>query len=1271
MDYRILGPLEVLSGAQALNLPAGKPRSLLAVLLLHRNAVVSVDTLVDQLWVESPPSSARQMVKGYVADLRRALSPVGADVFIVTRARGYALEVGPGEIDAERFRELVDAGGAALASQRFHDAATHLREALALWRGPALAEFVYERFAEEAIRELEDLHLLALELRIDSELELGRHAQLVGELTVLVRAHPLRERLCELLMLALYRSGRAAEALEAYESTRSSLDELGLEPGPALRRMQHAVLRHDDEIVPAETNPPDATPELGHVAAVLEERRKVVTVLLCDSALSGPPDLDPEALRSAQGRVEVLAARVLEKYGGSVEKRSGDEIAAIFGMPIVHEDDPLRAVRAAVELRSELRALNEQLRRESRLAIEPQIGIDTGEVVAGASEPMVVTGAPLNRARRLARGASPNEILLGEATLEFVRGAVEVAPAAGVRSDSRAYGLVVLTPGAAADVRRFDAPLVGRERELAHIRESFTRCVGSSSSSLFTVLGVAGIGKSRLVAELRLELAGEARVLVAGCHPYGEGITFSPLREMLGQALGHPFAPGLAELLAGRPDREWIETAVARLVGLEGGTQGTIEESFFATRRVFERLAAERPLVLVFEDVHWAEPALLDLIAHIADLARGTSIFVLCLARPELHEHRPGWAGGAANATTMLLERLSPKESARLADWLLRDAPADEVSRAHALELAEGNPLFLEQLCAYADQTGWSYGGVLPPTVAALLGARVDMLPNAERALIERAAIVGTQFDAAAIEQIAPEELRALIPAGLDSLVRKELVRARVGDHGLETYQFRHALIRDAAYRAISKERRAELHALFADWLAATQGDEQLADELVGYHLEQAYRYRSELLRLDDETAAIGRNASARLESAAHNARGRSDIAAAVDLFARAIVPVADGDSRRARLTADLAATLSEGGRLDEAERELDEAKRLAATVKDEDVDAGVLVLRELLLSLRGVGDAAAGAAVVEHVLPIFERHEDRRGLCAAWRLRAWLEWNACRATPAATAWEQAATHARAAGDDHTHADVMTWIATAQWLGPTPVDEALRRCKEIHTELRANIEAEALVLRADAGLRAFGADFEGARKLLDESNTIFAELGLSLNAAISQVEPIVHLIAGDPHLAEVGLRSGREALLEMGEKAFLPTTAARLARALLEQGQVAEAEQFADEAFELAAGDDIVTHILALGARARIFAARGSTDDGLGLAREAVRLAGTTDFVNHHADALLDLANVCDAAGLPSEATDAVSEALVRFEAKGNIASAGRARARLEDYGVH
>ena len=480
-------------------------------------------------------------------------------------------------------------------------------------------------------------------------------------------------------------------------------------------------------------------------AAAARETRKTVTIVFCDvtGSTSLGERLDPESLRRVMARYFEAMRLVIEQHGGTVEKFIGDAVMAVFGIPVVHEDDGLRAVRAATGMRDALARLNEELERDYGTRLEARIGANTGEVVTGTEE-RLATGDAVNVAARLEQAAAPGEILLGRETYRLVRDAVEVEALDPLELKGKAEGVRsyrLLAVSGESQARRLDVPMVGRERELRLMRDAWERAVSERSCVLFTLLGVAGVGKSRLAEEFLRDLGGDLDALVVRgrCLSYGEGITYWPAVEVVLQlrTAGHePTGP------------------VAALLG-DGGAPTSPEEIAWGVRRLLEEAAAEAPLVVVLDDLQWAEPAFLELLEHVATMSRGAPILLFCVARPDLLERRPNWGGGMLNATTVLLEPLSAEETQKLIAMLGDGIDTDLAARIRAA--AEGNPLFVEEMVAMVEEGG---GGdvVVPPTVQALLAARLDQLEPAERGVLERGSVEGQVFHRGAVQALAPEE---------------------------------------------------------------------------------------------------------------------------------------------------------------------------------------------------------------------------------------------------------------------------------------------------------------------------------------------------------------------------------------------------------------------------------------------------------------------------------------------------------------------------------
>ena len=834
LEVRLLGPIEVERDGAPVALGGQKPRALLAVLALDPGRVVSVDALVEALWPGEPPETAAHAVQVYVSQLRKALGPV-----IATRAPGYELELARERVDAPRFARLTQQGRAALEGGDPTAAESALREALALWRGPALADFVYEPFAQTEIARLEELRTVAVEERIEADLALGRHAELVSELEALVQAQPLRERPRAQLMLALYRSGRQADALASYRSARETLvEELGIDPGPELRELEAAILRQDDSLLLEEA--PLARPAM--------QFRRLVTILFVDvvesMALAGA--LDPEALGGVLQRYFETVSTALTRHGGAVEKYAGDAVMAAFGIPVSHEDDALRAARAALDIRVGIAALNERLAQQHGVKLEIRIGIETGEVVATPTDARqrLVTGEAVGIAAKLEAAADAGTIVVGElagrlidhvATLEPL-GPLEIK---GKREPVQAYRLVDLTPLAPAFEQRQDARLVGRKRELAALRRTLKRSVDGPVVRVAVVVGSPGVGKSRLAAELTRRAKG-VTTLWGRCLSYGEGITYWPLREALGQA-------------------DESDERAAVLVALDAETPPPAPELAWLFRQFCEASARHRPLVLVFDDVHWAEPTFLELVEHLADKGEGP-IAVVCLAREELLDERASFLEGRANADRILLDALSGEETDALLEGL-GGTVLESDQRTRIVETAEGNPLFLEQLLALALEGGLAERP-LPETIQALLAARLDRLGPGERAVLERGAVIGKEFTAGDVVALLEPDAAPTADTHLQTLAGRGFVRPR----GDGAFGFRHVLVQEAVYRSAPKRLRAELHERYADRLDTESPELPELDEFAGYHLEQAYRLAHGAGRVGSANGAAcrGRRAATR-----------------------------------------------------------------------------------------------------------------------------------------------------------------------------------------------------------------------------------------------------------------------------------------------------------------------------------------------------------------------------------------------------------------------
>jgi class 3 adenylate cyclase/tetratricopeptide (TPR) repeat protein len=963
--------------------------------------------------------------------------------------------------------------------------------------------------------------------------------------------------------------------------------------------------------------------------------RKTVTVVFCD--VVGSTELgerfDPEVLRGVMARFYAAVRGPVERHGGTVEKVIGDALVAVFGIPVVHEDDALRAVRAALEMRDAVLAMGE---------VQTRIGVNTGDVLARdptQSESLVV-GDAVNVAARLEQAAPAGEVLVGDDTWALVKHAASgrrMPPVAakGKREPLVAWLLEDVDPAAGGHRRRLDLPMVGRESELELLRWAVRRTTELARPHLVVVLGQPGIGKSRLVSEIR-GLDKDVTVLTGHCRASAGSSALEPLLEVARAALpeGREVSHGVAELMHGDAD------AAAVAACLERGAAAGAPDIAWAVSRLIGTMADERATAIVLEDVHWADDLLLEVVGGLLSRSRRRSLLVVCTARPEFAERRSGWSA-AANTVSLALERLGDEQTRRL---LISASPGlGDDQNKRIIRTAEGNPLFAEHLAALVGEQDASAG--LPRSIQVLLSARLEALPDHEREVVGVAAVAGREFPEAAVEAIVGRS----VGDELAHLAQRELVEPTTAGR----HQFAHTLLQEAAYGLMPKQRRSDLHLQLAGWLEA----EGAAEAVVGDHLERAFTLRAELGQLDDDTTRIGERAGARLAAAGRRADAMGDPVRARLLLERALELLPPDSPGRAAALVELAAAGWNLFSVAERRRLLADGAKLAGAL-----GMRALELRAQITGLGVVSDQSTREMleITTAALLELEALDDPRALATALCTRAEAEYSLGRAADSVASARRALEVVRAADEDTVWA--VSQLAQALYESPMPVSAAEALLAQLMEELGVRPTARLELLQGQAMLALVRGEAHQAWNLLEAAQQIEQDIGRTTSLRLQRQRGRMLLITGHYEQAQNALAWTVAELERNASGADAAIGHSWFGLAQLGSGQLQDARASAMAARDGAALiDAYAAHAQAHRALSEVYLAEAENERAVEEAREAVAIAASGDWVILDAETRLTLARALLASGDSAAAAEQVAAARALYEAKGHVPGATEA----------
>jgi predicted ATPase/class 3 adenylate cyclase len=1000
------------------------------------------------------------------------------------------------------------------------------------------------------------------------------------------------------------------------------------------------------------------------------EERKIVTVLFADLVgfTSRAEQMDPEDVRALLSPFYARLRAELERFGGTVEKFIGDAVMALFGAPAAHEDDPERAVRAAL-------AIRDWVREEDRIQV--RLAVHTGEalILIGARPAQgegMAAGDVVNTAARLQAAAPVNGVLVGERTFRATRAVIEYRPAApvaakGKRQPVPAWEAVQARSRLGVDVpQQAKTALVGRDRELGALRDALARVRAERTPQLVTLVGVPGIGKSRLVFELWRVAEAEPELIwwrQGRSLPYGERISFWALAEMVkAQAgileddspdqAGAKLAAMAAGVLGGVPEAGWVARHLGALAGLGGGgvsAGGDPSEAFAAWRQFFEALAERRPLVLVFEDLHWADAGLLDFVDYLMDWAYGVPLLVVGTTRPELLARRPGWAGGKPNALTLSLAPLSEEDTARLVSSLLGRSVLDAREEAMLLAQAGGNPLYAEQYVQMLAEQGAGQKPPLPESIQGIIAARLDLLAPAEKRLLQDAAVIGKVFWPGAVAALGGGAGPGELEGYLHGLERKQFVRRerRSSVAGETQYAFVHVLVLDVAYGQIPRAARADQHAAAAGWIESLGRAEDHAEMLVHHYLSALDLARG----AGRDTADLAPRARTALHAAGDRAVALNAFAAAAGHYREALALwPQDAHRQRAGLLRLLGTALHEAGELNQAEAVLAEASRVAAAAGAAALGARIrILLTEIHVSQGGPEDQALTEC--QAAAAVLEAEDDLEGLAEAWKLTGMIRFWLGDSPADQQALERAMAYARQGGHRRVQLQASFWLATTFMLLPVPADAAIPRAEQLLQTADGEPRAEADILMPLSILYAYSGRFADARRAIARTRSVYDSSGTKIRRAMAaHVAGEIELIAADPATAERHLREACEAYRAIGERGYVSTVLGNLAEALYAQGRLGEARQLTEEAEAAAAPADIDAQARWRTARAKVLARVGEFSAAQVLLDEAQALVSPTCWAPLQAGILLARAEVDQLAGALERAEVSLCAALRLYQ---------------------